>query len=460
MPPVPKSLDPAGVAPPNAAPARVAGVAPGDPGDPGDPGARGAPGLGVYVHFPWCLQKCPYCDFLSFATDPSTIPHAAYADAVISELTRRARDLGPRRLKSVFFGGGTPSLWASGELARVLAAIQAAFEPAGAEPGELPSETETKTETETEAEAVECTAECNPSSFNEEKARQLILAGINRVSIGVQSLNRARLQFLGRLHDGSGALDALNAAIAAGMPRVNADLIFGVAGQSVEDAIGEARAVADVGVTHVSAYALTIEPGTQFGADAAKGRLPLLGEDAVADSFLGVSEILRGAGFEHYEISNFARDGHTARHNLGYWRGDDYLGLGCGAWGTVTSSADGADERVRYRNTPSPERYLAGAGEWRDANLREANSGALQRDVEPIDAATALRERLMLGLRLADGLDVERAARDVGAEPWPEDRARAVERLLARGRLERCEGRLRVPRDQWLFADGTIAELL
>jgi putative oxygen-independent coproporphyrinogen III oxidase len=420
---------------------------------------KDAPGIGVYVHFPWCLQKCPYCDFLSFATDRGSIPHAAYADAVIEELRRRKRDLGPRQLKSIFFGGGTPSLWASAELGRVVAAIREAFE--------------------LESESLECTAECNPSSFDQKKAEELMAAGINRVSIGVQSLNRQRLEFLGRLHDGPGALTALSAAIEAGVPRVNADLIFGVSGQSVNDAIAEARAVGEMGVTHVSAYSLTIEPGTQFGADAAKGRLPLLPDETIAESFLGVSETLRDAGFDHYEISNFARDNHRARHNLGYWCGDDYLGLGCGAWGTVTTERLGTQtetqtqtqtetqtqDRVRYRNTPSPERYLAGAADWAHADLSVGGLGpkALQRDVEPIDGATALRERLMLGLRLAEGVDVERAARALGVDPWPEERRRAVARLVERGRLERDgpdRNRLRVPRDQWLFADGTIAEVL
>ena len=409
---------------------------------PSSPDAPATAGLGVYIHFPWCLKKCPYCDFLSVATDRGAIPQAAYTDAVVAEVSRRARDLGRRRLKSIFVGGGTPSLWQSTELGRVLAAVREAFAP------------------EHPAEAPECTVECNPSSFDEEKARELLAAGVNRVSIGVQSLNAERLRFLGRLHDGPGALDALSAAISAGFPRVNADLIFGVSGQSVEDAAAETLAVINTGPTHISAYALTIEPGTRFGADAAKGRLPLLTDDDVAETFLTVSTTLRDAGFEHYEISNFARNGHKANRNLGYWRGDDYLGLGCGAWGTVTSSNAGISDRIRYRNTPSPERYLASAREWQSADLTQAGARGLQCEVEPINAATALRERLMLGLRLAEGVDVEAAARELGTEAWSEERERAVQRLLARGRLERSGGRLRVPRAQWLFADGTIAELL
>lgn len=397
------------------------------------------PPLGIYVHFPWCLKKCPYCDFLSFARSPSDISHGAYADAVLEELEARAEALGPRSLKSIFVGGGTPSLWKTSELCRVLEAIRGAF------PEDRSSTSE-----------VECTVECNPSSFNEQKSQELARAGVNRVSLGVQSLDNSRLQFLGRWHDAEAALHAVRTAVKSAIPRVNADLIFGVAGQSAEDAVREARALARLGITHLSAYALTVEAGTRFGAEAAKGRLPLLGEDQVADSFTRVSQVLREDGFAHYEVSNFAKDGHFAQHNLGYWRGEDYLGLGTGAWGTVNTHAG----RIRYRNTPDPDRYLSSRGQWGTADLQSESSRGLVRDVEPISGDTALRERLMLGLRLEEGVDVDQAARELDAEPWPKGRRAEAERLVSRGRLQRSAGRLRIPRDSWLFADDTIARLL
>ncbi len=182
--------------------------------------------------------------------------------------------------------------------------------------------------------------------------------GVNRVSIGVQGLDAQLLQFLGRLHDVESGLGAVRDALASGMPRVSADFIFGVSGQAATAAAREAQIMSELGTEHLSAYALTIEPGTQFGALARKGKLPLLEEAAVADSFLAVEETLEHAGFEHYEVSNYARNGARSRHNLGYWLGRDYLGLGCGAWGTLSSG----EQRVRYRNTPSPRsRYLASA---------------------------------------------------------------------------------------------------
>ncbi len=389
--------------------------------------------LGIYVHFPWCLKKCPYCDFLSVAAAREAIPHRAYADAVLRELSARLPLLAaPYRLESIFFGGGTPSLWQTDELGRVLEALLAAF--AGQRASEL-----------------EITAECNPTSLDLDKARALRDVGVNRLSLGVQGLDAERLAFLGRLHDPAGGLDAARAALGAGMPRVSVDFIFGVAGQAPEQAAREATLLAELGTTHVSAYALTIESGTDFGARAKKGRLPLLDEALVADSFQAVDSVLTAAGFEHYEISNFARHGHVSRHNLGYWRGHDYLGLGTGAWGTVTL----AEGRVRYRTTPSPERYLAAGFA---APFRQGSDGCAV--LEPLDAETSLRERIMLGLRLAEGLDLDAAGLELGVDALAGERRAALARALDRGRLESADGRLRIPKRQWLFADGIISELL
>lgn len=403
--------------------------------------------LGVYVHFPWCLKKCPYCDFLSIAKPRAEVPHADYADAVIAELTTRAADLAGRRLVSVFFGGGTPSLWEPAELGRVLGAIRQCF---GARPGALGDE-------------VEVTVECNPSSLDEDRARALGDAGVNRLSIGVQSLDEGGLRFLGRLHDGEQGLASVRAALRAGIPQVSADLIFGLPEQSTAQALEQARRVAELGVCHLSAYALTIEPQTAFGALHRKGKLPLAPEQTVAESFLALGDTLASVGFEHYEISNYARAGRYAQHNLGYWRGRDYVGLGCGAWGTLRVGA----ERFRYRNTQSPERYMVmgrrlaqGSAE---VGVYPRGAGAAERlenELEVLTPDVMLSESLLLGLRLREGLDVEAEAARLGAEAWPPERARAAARLVARGQLV-CEGgRLRIPEAQWLFADGIIAKLL
>jgi oxygen-independent coproporphyrinogen-3 oxidase len=408
---------------------------------PGKPLPRPPRSAGIYVHFPWCLAKCPYCDFVSYVTP--AIDHGGYADAVLREAGARAPSFQGREIASIFFGGGTPSLWKPRELGKVLAgvagAVGAAAKPRGAD-------------------AVEVTVECNPTSLDGERARALRDVGVNRLSIGVQSLTDERLRFLGRLHDARGARAAVTGAIAAGMPRVSADLIFGLPEQSPEEARREALELADLGIAHLSAYQLTIEAGTRFGELARRGRLPLADDGQVAESFLAIDEALAERGFRHYEISNHARPGEEARHNLGYWRGDEYFGLGCGAYGYARSEGKEPGPRqgstrgsaqpspatgTRWRNEVIPERYVAGAAETQEA----------------LDAETLLRERIMLGLRMAEGIDLDAIALDLGIDAWTPERRRTTARLLERGRLEQHGPRLVIPRPAWLWTDDTAARL-
>lgn len=387
--------------------------------------------IGIYVHFPWCLAKCPYCDFLSVVGEHAAIPHAEYADAVIAELGFRGATLDNPAIHSIFFGGGTPSLWEPRELGRVLSAILERFPH---DPTRL-----------------EVTAECNPSSFDADKARRLLDVGVNRLSLGIQSLDTKRLQFLGRLHDKDQGLRALEQALESGALSVSADLIYGVAGQTATEAATEAQVIAGMGVQHMSAYALTIEEGTRFGALARKGRLPLLPDSIVAESFNSVHAVLTDRGLCHYEISNFAQAGFESIHNQAYWMGRDYLGLGCGAWGTLSN----ARERLRYRNCQNPERYLA----WRTWETEPMEDG-LKGTYEAVPAATALAERIMLSLRLRRGIQLEHEAADLGVDAYTPTRRRALKRLKARGHLIQEGSWFRIPASAWLFADGIIAELM
>jgi putative oxygen-independent coproporphyrinogen III oxidase len=387
----------------------------------------------VYVHFPWCLAKCPYCDFTSYAAPRESIDSTGYADAVLREIDLHAGELGPRAIASVFFGGGTPSLWEPSELGRVVEGIKGSFA--------------------CDAD-VEVTVECNPTSLDRQRADALAAVGVNRLSIGTQSLDAEQLRFLGRLHDPAGALAAIDAALASNVERVSTDLIFGLPNQSPGDAREQAIALAERSargrsLTHLSCYQLTIEPNTQFGALAKRGRLPLADDGLVAEAFLAIDEALAARGLRHYEISNYAIAGDEARHNLGYWRGEEYVGLGCGAYGMVR-----ADEgTVRYRNPLDPRAYVAATRAGREGGDRIATT------VEPLDATTLLRERIMLGLRLADGVDLRAAGDDLGVDPWTAERTREVERLVARGRLVRDGDRLLIPRSAWLWTDDTAARL-
>lgn len=398
--------------------------------------AREKSRAGVYVHFPWCLAKCPYCDFVSYAKPREEIEHRTYADAVIRELEKRAPLVEGRSIESVFFGGGTPSLWDPNELGRVLAKIRSTL---ACSPN------------------VEITIECNPTSLDAERARALVDQGVSRFSIGVQGLEEKRLQFLGRKHDPAGAMRALRETIAVARERsapdheirVSGDLIFGVADETPETARAEAIALADLGLGHLSCYELTIEPGTQFGELAKKGRLPLADENRTVDAFLAIDDALESRGFRHYEISNYAQPGKEARHNLGYWRGDEYLGLGCGAYGTVGM--------VRYRNQVDPKKYMQSTHDLR-AGVAAENDG-LTMTAETLDAETKLRERIMLGLRLASGLDLGEAALDLGVAPWNPEREREAKRLVSLDRLVRDGDRIRIPKPAWIYANDTAARL-
>ena len=380
----------------------------------------------VYVHFPWCLAKCPYCDFVSYATDRTSIDHRAYADAVLRELDARLPSFEGRRVGSLFFGGGTPSLWEPPQLGRVIEAVRERLDCAA---------------------DLEITVECNPTSLDEERARALVDVGVDRVSIGVQSLRDDRLRYLGRLHDADGGRQAVLAALRV-VPRVSADLIFGLPHQSPEQACAEALELVALGLRHVSCYQLTIEAGTRFGELAKRGKLPLADDGAVAEGFLAIDEALVSRGFGHYEVSNYALPGEEARHNLGYWRGDEYLGLGCAAYGFVLERSDPAFRGVRYRNEPLADRYVRGAPAAPETATRER-----------LDAATLMRERIMLGLRLQGGLDVDEAATALGAPGWTPERDRSATWLEDRGRIVREGSRIRVPRKAWLWADDTAARL-
>ena len=373
----------------------------------------------VYVHFPWCLKKCPYCDFATRKIDRPEVPHRAYADAVLRELDRRAPELAGRRLVSVFFGGGTPSLWDEPELGRVLAGARSAFDEVAGD--------------------IEVTVECNPSSLDSRKAAALRAQGVDRLSIGVQSLDDERLRFLGRFHDAGGALGAIEAAMTE-VPRVSADLMFGMPDQSPAALLDDARRLLDAGVRHVSAYMLTIEPGTQFGELHRKGKLRVAPEDTYAEMFAGAAELFATSGLAHYEVSNYAVPGEESRHNQHYWRGGAYVGLGAAAVGCLDERPGSAR---RWRNEPEGARYL-------QAQLEESE--------ERLGPAEIVREALMLGLRTREGVDLAATAERAGTDPLA-GRERALERRVARGDLLHEAGRLRVPEPRWLQLDSIVVDL-
>ncbi|MGC1189956.1 MAG: radical SAM family heme chaperone HemW, partial [Candidatus Binatus sp.] len=264
----------------------------------------------LYVHIPWCQSKCPYCDFNSHAA--ASWPEADYTRALISELEYRARapSYSGQRIRTIFFGGGTPSLFDPKSIGQI---IDAASRVCGIE------------------DDAEITLEANPGTVDLAKLVGMRAAGVNRISFGAQSFNAATLKFLGRIHSADETRAAAKMAHRAGFERLNLDLIFAVPGQTVADVMFDIESVAALEPDHISAYNLTFEEGTAFFTDLKRGRIKQLATDEQAAMYQAVREEIPRRGYAMYEISNYAAPGHEARHNLTYWRGQAYLGIGAGA---------------------------------------------------------------------------------------------------------------------------------
>ena len=287
------------------------------------------PPLAAYVHIPWCVRKCPYCDFNSHAAGPR-LPEREYVDALLAELEQQLDAAQGRQLVSVFFGGGTPSLFSPQALERILAGLERRV-------GFVPD--------------IEITLEANPGTFEQEKFRDYRGLGINRLSIGVQSFQGDKLKALGRIHDGDEAVRAADMARAAGFDNFNMDLMHGLPAQSLDDALSDLRTAIAQRPTHLSWYQLTVEPNTVFWNQPP----PLPEDDILWDIQEAGQALLAAHGYGQYETSAYAQPGQQARHNLNYWTFGDFLGLGAGAHGKL-SSPDGTIRRTW--NTRLPKDYL------------------------------------------------------------------------------------------------------
>ena len=331
--------------------------------DPLDPGSD----VGLYVHWPYCARICPYCDFNVVRDRGRTEEQAGLVEAILADLQAQRVLTGPRRLASIFFGGGTPSLMAPEAVARIVAAARDLFPPIG---------------------EIEITLEANPTDAEAGRFAALADAGINRLSMGVQALDDAALRFLGRDHSAAEALRAVDLARRA-FDRRTIDLISPRPHQTPEDWAAELTAAFDLGFEHVSPYQLTIEPTTAFGRAFARGTLTPPDEDRAASLYETTQDVLSSAGFDAYEVSNHAR-GPAARssHNLHVWRGGDYLGLGPGAHGRLT--LDGVrTATVAHRRIADYVAGVSAAAPWSD------------RDAQP--PADAAEERFLLALRTTEG---------------------------------------------------------
>jgi oxygen-independent coproporphyrinogen-3 oxidase len=336
------------------------------------------PGFAIYVHWPFCLSKCPYCDFNSHVREQ--VDHARWRAALLAELDHYAERTAGRTVTSIFFGGGTPSLMEPATAAAVIDRIAKRW---------------------TTAPGLEISLEANPSSVEAARFADLAQAGVNRVSLGVQALDDRSLTFLGRRHNAEEALAAL--AVAKNQfGRVSFDLIYARPGQSLEAWTAELERALQEGTEHLSVYQLTIEEGTKFATLAARGELDMPDEDTQATLYEATQAILTDAGLPAYEISNHARPGAECRHNLTYWRYGDYVGVGPGAHGRLTIGG----EKLATRAHRAPEIWLERV---------EAKGYGAHAD-EPVSLTERRDELLMMGLRLAEGVSRTRLSEELGAD--------------------------------------------
>lgn len=365
----------------------------------------------LYLHIPYCAAKCPYCDFNSIAGRDSE--HAAYVDALLTEVRRLPR--GP--YATIFIGGGTPSLLSAALLERLLIGLRAHL---------------------LLADGHEWTCEANPGSADAEKFKLLADHGVNRLSIGVQSTHAHHLAFLGRVHDAAQA-DAALAAARAAVPRVSADLIMGLPGQTIAELQDDLALYRRHDLAHASVYHLTYEPGTEFHARLTRGELAEITPEASQQYFTALWAGLDALGLQLYETSNFAKPGHESRHNLAYWQQRDYHAAGAGAVSTI-----GTERLTREKHSG---RYITAISSGTDAIWRS----------ETLTPADRLTEAWMLGLRLADGVDPAILA----THGDPESRWRPIVTQLADlGLLDTDHGRIRLTRQGRPVQDEITIRLL
>ncbi|GMB80963.1 radical SAM family heme chaperone HemW [Shinella zoogloeoides] len=377
------------------------------------------PGFGIYVHWPFCAAKCPYCDFNSHVRH-QPVDQPRFVQAFLKEMATMRRLTGSRSVTSIFMGGGTPSLMAPETVDAILNGI--------ARHWHVPD-------------GIEITMEANPSSVEAERFRGYRAAGVNRVSLGVQALNDRDLKFLGRLHDVADALKAIRLARDI-FPRMSFDLIYARPNQTVEEWDRELKEAVSYAVDHLSLYQLTIEEGTPFYGLHKAGKLVVPDGEQSAVLYEATQEITEREGMPAYEVSNHARPGSESRHNLTYWRYGDYVGIGPGAHGRLTTGG----AKIATATERKPEGWL---------ELVEAEGHGMV-DQEVLEREAQADELLLMGLRLKEGVDLARWQTLSGRDPDP-DRERF---LIEHGFIERLgNSRLRCTPAGMLILDAVVADL-
>ena len=393
-------------------------------------------GMGLYVHVPFCATKCPYCDFNTYQGIESLLE--PYLEALTAELQLWGQVLSDPRVNTVFLGGGTPSYLPDHHLPKIFQVIDSSFQL---------------------HEDAEITVEANPDDLNSSKCAEWLRLGVNRLSVGIQSMDDGLLKLLGRRHDSAQAVGAVKAAQDGGFTNINLDLMYGLPGQSMAQWQDTLQRVMSLGPKHLSLYALTPEEGTPLHQWLKEGSVPQPDSDLAADMYQFAREHLAEAGFHHYEISNWSLPGCQARHNLGYWRNLPYLGVGPGAHSRLGA--------YRFWDISSPRKYLANVKKWvtsHPAAFQRLDEAALQ-SANPVDSWEHISpeidcsEMMILGLRLLDGMDLVEASAQVGAD-LEAVYGQQIEELTVMGLLERNNGGLRLTSGAYLIANQVFTRFV
>lgn len=374
--------------------------------------------LALYIHWPFCVSKCPYCDFNSHVRE--SVDVSAWEAALLADMAYEAQQAPRRPLTSIFFGGGTPSLMPPALVGKLIAAAEQHW-------GFAPD--------------IEITLEANPSSVEAARFANLAAAGVNRVSLGLQAFEDATLHLLGRAHNGAEGLAAL-AVAQQHFARVNFDLIYALPGQTLAQWAADLRRALALGTTHLSLYQLTIEPGTRFETLVRTGELSPKDPDEAAEFYELTAEMTAAAGLPRYEISNHAAPGAESRHNLTYWRYGDYMGIGPGAHGRRQGIAT-----LRHRK---PENFL---------NAVTRNGHGAQSE-EVLSSAEQAREALLMGLRLGEGVDLGQIARKSGQPRDTLVNTTAISNLARHGLMNQMGDHLCVLPEGMLLLDRILAEIV
>jgi oxygen-independent coproporphyrinogen-3 oxidase len=379
--------------------------------------------VSLYFHFPFCMKKCLYCSFVS--VDDKLFLVDEYVDSLLEEMRLYREDMNiPFSVETLYFGGGTPSLMNPLQVGKVIERAAGLFAL---------------------ARDAEITIEANPGTLTGEKLAGYGSCGINRLSLGVQSFNDSMLKSLGRVHTAAQAVDSFRAARECGLENIGIDLINSLPGQTTAMWEEDLFSAVALGPEHISVYGLTIEEGTPFAAMEKNGALPLPDEEESVAMFEVTARILRESGYEHYEISNYARPGCRSRHNRVYWRRGNYLGFGCGAHSFLKEPEFG----IRWRNPDDIEEYMRTVRDGRPPGKEKHRIG--RRD--------AMAEKLFLGLRMFDGVDLEHFREEFGAG-FEEIYSEPCSALFEGGMLEIRGGRLRIPERSILVSNRIFEKFL